>query len=84
MPVILVYSGQVLRFFCRYPFPLELLQPPTGGKLQFSAILIHAYADPRTALVVLNHPSDLAVDSVDLVDQILSACLAGDLLNAVR
>ena len=79
-----MYPGKVLRFFRRYPFPFELLQPPTCGKLQLSAILFHAYADPRTALVILNHPSDLAVDSVDLIDQLLAACFAGDLLNAVR
>lgn len=84
LPILLVDTGKILRLICWNPFPLVLFQTVHCRKLKPPAVLSHGYVHPCTALVILNHPSDLAVDAVDCANHLLSAVVARDFLDILR
>lgn len=82
MPVILMYSGKVLRIFGSNPFPFILFEPAARCKLYLSAIFVHAHANPCAALIILDDPSYLAVNPIDFINQLFTACIPWDFLKA--
>ena len=84
LPVILVYSGKVLRIFVSNPFPFILFEPAARCKLYLSAIFVHAHANPCAALIILDDPSYLAVNPIDFINQLFTACIPWDFLNIIR
>lgn len=80
MPVILVYSGKVLRILGSNPFPFILFEPAARCKLYLSAIFVHAHADPCAALIILDNPTYLAVNPIDFINQLFTACIPWDFL----
>ena len=78
MLALLVDVWKILRLVCRYPLPLVLLQSAFGDQLQSAGVFVHGKIYPRTALVVLDDSSHLAVDAVYFTNKLLPAIIPGD------
>ena len=68
--VLLMNMKQILRLICWYPPASVLLYTHFGNHLQSVGVPPQGDADPCTALVVLDNPSNLAVDAIDFPDEL--------------
>ena len=71
--VLLMNMKQILRLICWYPPASVLLYTHFGNHLQSVGVPPQGDADPCTALVVLDNPSNLAVDAIDFPDELFLA-----------
>ena len=81
MLALLVDMWKILRLICRYPSATVLLYARLGNYLQSVGVSPQGDADPCTALVVLDNPSNLAVDAIDFPDELFLAKISGNFLD---
>ena len=65
-------------------FAFDLPVSAFSNQLQSTGVLVHGEIYPRTALVVLNDSSHLAVDAVYFTNKLLPAVIPGNFLDALR
>ena len=70
-----------MRLICWYPSATVLLYARLGNYLQSVGVSPQGDADPCTALVVLDNPSNLAVDAIDFPDELFLAKISGNFLD---
>ena len=84
MLIFLVDTGKILYFICRNPFPFILPQSTHCCELQPPAVFLHGYIYSCATLVVLDNPSNLAVDAVHCANHLFPAVIARDFLDVLR
>ena len=79
LPVFLMYAGEILCLVRRNPFALVLLQSAHCRPFQFTVVFFHGDIHPCTALIVLDHSPDFAIDFVNRVNQFFTAVILRNL-----